>query len=195
MPWIYSQDFHGFSFLHKTFQVSFTRNSSSLLCYQTKLWRILDLSQARLALILAQFPWQKNPQESLANFLHLVKFPVVFLCLRENLLNTFRKSLPTTFWPRKKLSNCKIIFMCSVTFGISKIPAHCLKGALVTWPLSASGLFRVHASLPLEMTFYRSKQSSRWLPSSTARNMDNFSQITVNDFPPWRACEFRGGLY
>ena len=27
-------------------------------------------------------------------------------------------------------------------FGISKIPTHCLKGALVTWPLSASGLYQ-----------------------------------------------------
>ena len=108
MPWIYSQDFHGFSFhLHKIFQISFTRNSSSLLCDQTKLWRVLDLSQACLALILAQFPRKapRNPHESLANFLHLVKFPVVFLCLCKNLFNTFRKSLPTTFWPRKKVSN------------------------------------------------------------------------------------------
>ena len=32
--------------------------------------------------------------------------------------------------------------MCALTiFGISKIPTHCLKEALVTWPLSASGLF------------------------------------------------------
>ena len=31
----------------------------------------------------------------------------------------------------------KIIFVC-----ISKIPTHCLKEALVTWPLSASGLFK-----------------------------------------------------
>ena len=108
MPWIYSQDFHGFSFHHhKIFQISFTRNSSSLLCYQTKLWGVLDLSQACLALILAQFPQKatRNPHESLANFLHLVKFFVVFLCLCKNLLNTFRKSLPTTFWPRKKVSN------------------------------------------------------------------------------------------
>ena len=39
------------------------------------------------------------------------------------------------------LSNfgCKII--CAVSkFGISKIPTHCLKEALVTWPLSATGL-------------------------------------------------------
>ena len=41
-------------------------------------------------------------QESLANFLHLVKCPVVFLCLHTNLLkNTF----PKTFWPQKKVSN------------------------------------------------------------------------------------------
>ena len=34
----------------------------------------------------------------------------------------------------------KIIFMCSVNFGISKIPTHCLKEALVTRRLSARGL-------------------------------------------------------
>ena len=30
--------------------------------------------------------------------------------------------------------------MSSVNFGISKIPTHCLKEALITWPLSTSGL-------------------------------------------------------
>ena len=33
-------------------------------------------------------------------------------------------------------------FLCALSiFGISKIPTQCLKEALVTWPLSASGLF------------------------------------------------------
>ena len=34
----------------------------------------------------------------------------------------------------------KIIFVGTVNFGISKIPTHCLKDALVTCPLGASGL-------------------------------------------------------
>ena len=40
------------------------------------------------------------------------------------------------------LSNfgCKKFFMCSVNFGISKIPTHFLKEALVTCPFGASGL-------------------------------------------------------
>ena len=49
------------------------------------------------------------------------------------------------------LSNfgCKIIFLCSVNFcalsifGISKIPTHCWKEALVTWLLSASGVLQM----------------------------------------------------
>ena len=41
------------------------------------------------------------------------------------------------------LSNfrCKIILCALSIFGIKKIPTHCLKEAMVTWPLSASGLF------------------------------------------------------
>ena len=47
------------------------------------------------------------------------------------------------------LSNfgCKIIFMRSVNFVINRIPSHCLKEALVTWPLSASSLLPVKSSL------------------------------------------------
>ena len=53
------------------------------------------------------------------------------------------------------LSNfgCKIILVCSNNFGISKIPTHCLKEALVTWPLSASGLFTAYPiRLPLTLS-------------------------------------------
>ena len=54
------------------------------------------------------------------------------------------------------LSNfgCKIIFMYSINiiFGISKTPTHCLKEALVTWPLSGSGLF-ICISFMVYLTF------------------------------------------
>ena len=40
------------------------------------------------------------------------------------------------------LSNFGWKIICAlIIFGISKIPTHCLKKALVMWPLSASGLF------------------------------------------------------
>ena len=48
------------------------------------------------------------------------------------------KCLPLMHFPSN--FGCKIIFMCSVNFGISKNSTHCLKEALVTWPLRASGL-------------------------------------------------------
>ena len=54
------------------------------------------------------------------------------------------------------LSNfgCKIIFMCSVNviIGISNTPTHCLKEALITWPLSASGPF-ICISFMVYLTF------------------------------------------
>ena len=38
--------------------------------------------------------------------------------------------------------------MCSVNFGIGKIPTHCSKEALVTLPLSVSGLFLLKSPSP-----------------------------------------------
>ena len=38
-------------------------------------------------------------------------------------------------------------FLCALSiFGISKIPTHCLKEALVTWPLSACGLLSAQST-------------------------------------------------
>ena len=72
--------------------------------------QLLDLSQARLAQILARFPRKapRNPHESLANFLHLVKFPVVFLYLRTIFLNAFQKSLPKSCGPYWKVRPAKL---------------------------------------------------------------------------------------
>ena len=47
------------------------------------------------------------------------------------------------------LSNlgCKIILCALSIFGICELPTHCLKEALVTWPLSARGLLKVVLTL------------------------------------------------
>ena len=50
------------------------------------------------------------------------------------------KISPLNAFPLK--FRCKIILCALTIFGISKIPTHCLKEALVMWPLSASGLFK-----------------------------------------------------
>ena len=55
--------------------------------------------------------------------------------------STCRKISPLNAFPLKFRVE-DYYFVCALSiFGISKIPTHCLKGALVTWPLSASGLF------------------------------------------------------
>ena len=42
-----------------------------------------------------------------------------------------------------QISGVRWYFLCPPSiFGISKIPTHCLKETLVTWPLSASGLWQ-----------------------------------------------------
>ena len=47
---------------------------------------------------------------------------------------------PTLLKNQSAIKYHKIICMCSVNFGISKIPTHCLKEALVTCPVTAGGL-------------------------------------------------------
>ena len=46
----------------------------------------------------------------------------------------------------------KLILCALSIFGISNIPTHCLKEALVTWPLSASGLSVFSVSCPFLKT-------------------------------------------